>query len=142
MPLTFESRSIGLGKEGSFVSEVFVLRTPRAEGRAADVEPDFVLEGGPGELVHLENVVQKFDQLERALADFVHLRRLANRSQVLAYVMHAASGWRDDVLEPGKVLHEQGFGGRSVALAAAVAHRLPAARLVKRVDHVQAEALE
>ena len=56
--------------------------------------------------------------------------------------MHAAARRSDDVVVSGEVLREESLGGLSFGATAGVGHRLPAARLVKRVVDFAPEALK
>ena len=57
-------------------------------------------------------------------------------------MVRATAGGRDDIVVAREIPDEQRFGRGRVVLASAVAHRLPATRLVQRVNHSDAEALE
>jgi hypothetical protein len=86
--------------------------------------------------------VEKFHQLMRIAADLLHRDGLRNSIQMFAYVMRAASGWSDDMVELAEVLHEQRFRPGRILLAAAVGHHLPAAGLVERIDDLDAEPFQ
>ena len=96
----------------------------------------------PRELADLEHVVHELDQFVGPLPDLDRLRGLRNGGQILAHMVRATAGGRDDIVVARKIPDEQRFGGGRIVLAPAVGHRLPATGLVQRVVHFDAEALE
>src|SRR5215472_14942227 len=99
-------------------------------------------EPGPGKRVDLLNVVQEFDELERALPYLLHLRCLLDRIEIVAHVMDAAPRRRHDIIETAEIADEQCLGIGALGVEAAIGHRLSAARLVARVYDLMAEALQ
>ena len=99
-------------------------------------------EFGPGEFADLENVVEKFDELIDAAANFCDLGGLRYRIEMRPHVMGTTARWRDDIVELFEIRDEKGFGRRRVVLAAAVRHRLSAAGLIEWVRHINAEPFE
>src|ERR1700688_1622147 len=57
-------------------------------------------------------------------------------------MMDTASRRADDIVEAVEIADEQRFGAARIRLEAAVCHRLAAAGLIWRIDHVETEALE
>ena len=101
-----------LREERPSISDIFAV-PQGTQRRASVVQPHGMRELGPRKFAHLEHVVHEFDELERAAAGLERLRGLRDRRQVVPYVVHAAAGRRDDVVEAREVPHEQ----RSVAAA-------------------------
>jgi hypothetical protein len=57
-------------------------------------------------------------------------------------VVHAAAGWRNDVVEAGEVAHEQRLRIGALGVEPAICHRLAAASLIARVVDVVAKPLK
>jgi hypothetical protein len=114
----------------------------RAQRAAAVVQADAVRKAGPGKRLDLLNVVQELDELVTARANLLHLGGLLDRIEIVAHVMDAAAGWRDDVIEAREIAHEQGLGIGAVGIEPAVGHRLSATGLVAWVHDLVAETLE
>jgi len=104
-----------------------------AQSPAAVVQPDAMRKPGPRKRLDLLDVVQEFDQLECPRPYLLHLRRLLDGVEIVAYVVDAAARWRNDVIEASEVAHEQRLGIGALGIEAAVRHRLPATGLVARV---------
>src|SRR5271170_794236 len=97
---------------------------------------------GPGKRLYLLDVVEKFHELESARANLFHLRGLFDGVEVIAHMMNATTGWRDDIVEAGKISDEQRFGVGALRVEPGIRHRLPAAGLVAWVHDLVAEALK
>src|SRR5258708_4353462 len=97
---------------------------------------------GPGKGIDLLNVVQKLDQLEGARADLLDFVGLFDGVEIVAHVVDAATGRRDDVVEAGEVAYEQRLGVGAFGVEPAIGHRLSATRLIPRIDDVMTEPLQ
>ena len=86
--------------------------------------------------------MQEFDKFVGAGANFFDLGRLFDRIKIVAHVVHTAAGGSDDIVEAGKIPHEQRFRGGAIGVEPAVRHRLSAAGLVTRIDDLVIEPLQ
>src|SRR4029077_11367745 len=119
----------------------------RSQADAADrgktgVQSYFVFELRPGELTHLQDVVQKFHEVVYAGGNLSALRRIGRSGEFVSQMMGATAGGSHDVIERGKVLHEEFFGCLRLLITSAIGHRLTAARLVKWVDDIYFQLLQ
>ena len=113
-----------------------------AQRRAGVVQPDLMRKLRPRELVDLDHVMQKLDEFVGAAADSLDLRRLRDRVEMRAHVVGATPRRRNDGVELGKIGDEQGLGAGRILLTTGVRHRLTAARLVERIDRIDAEPFQ
>ena len=86
--------------------------------------------------------MQELDELVGAGANFLHLGGLFDRIEIVTHVVHTAAGRRDDIIEAGKIPHEQRFRRGAVGVEPAVRHRLSATGLVAGIDDLVTEPLQ
>src|SRR5438132_4322727 len=101
-----------------------------SEGAATVVQSNPVRKVGPRKRIWLLDVVQKLDQLVGAGANLLDLRCLFNRIEIGTHVVNTAARGRNDVIEAGKIAHEQRLRVGAVGIEPAVCHWLPATGLV------------
>src|SRR6266481_3313488 len=119
----------------------------RSQADAADrgttgVQSYFAFELRPGELTHLQDVVQKFHEVVYAGGNLSALRRIGRSCKFVPQMMGATARGSHDVIERGKVLDEEFFGCLRLLITSAIGHRLTAASLVKGVDHIHFQFLQ
>ena len=113
-----------------------------AQGVAVVMQPHLMGKPRPRKFSHLQNVVQEFSELERALTHRSHLRSLLDGCHVGADLMDAASGWRNDIVEVGKVSDEQCLSASRLLVTAGIRHWLPTTSLIERIIYRAAEFFE
>ena len=113
-----------------------------AQRAAAVMQADAMRKPGPRERIGLQDVVQELDQFEGARANLPDFVGLFDRVEIVAHMMNATAGWRDDVVVAGEIAHEQRLGVRAFGIETAVGHRLAAAGLVARIVDIMTEPLE
>jgi hypothetical protein len=86
--------------------------------------------------------VQELDDLVGARPNFLHLGGLLDGVEIVAHVVDAAARRSHDIIEVGKIAHEQRLGVGTFGVEPAIGHRLPTAGLVARVYDLVAEALQ
>lgn len=110
--------------------------------RATVVNADLVGKIGPGEVGHLQVVVEELDQLTDRVSDLGHLGGLFGGVEVEADVVDATSRRADHRLVVAEAAREVGLGGRRLEWTTAVGHRLAAAGLIGRIPGLDAQPLE
>ena len=131
----------GFGKEGLMQLGGLGMTEP-SQGAATVVQAHAVWKSGPRECIDLQDVVQKFDELERALSNRAHFGSLFDRVQIIPDVMNAAPRGCDHVVETREIAHVQRLRRRAFLIEAAVRHGLTATGLIARIDHLMPEALQ
>ena len=110
---------------------------------ASNVNSDLVPELRPGKCFHLEYVVQEFYDIQSARAHVLDLRSRGKTLQkMVPDVLHAGSRGTDDVVELGKILHEQFFGRHGIFQASIVRHGQAATGLVQWEGNIHIKPLE
>jgi hypothetical protein len=99
-------------------------------------------ESGPRERINPKYVVQELDQLVGSGADLLDHVGLLDGVEIVAHMVDAAAGRRDDVIEAGEVAHKQRLGVGRFRVEPAIRHRLAAACLIMRVLDVMAKPLQ
>src|SRR5471030_2289994 len=109
---------------------------------AAIVQADPMREFGPREFAHLEDIVEKFDELVGARSHLAHGRGLLDGGQMRTHVMNAARRWTDNVVVISEISGEYPLCAGRFLLRAAIRHRLAAAGLLLRIIHFYAQTFE
>src|SRR6266404_6884171 len=113
-----------------------------ADCGTAGVQSYFVFELRPGELTHLQDVVQKFHEVVYAGGNLSALRRIGRSCKFVPQMMGTTAGGSHDVIERGKVLDEEFFGCLRLLITSAIGHRLTTACLVEGVDDIDFQFLQ
>src|SRR5467141_1407081 len=90
-PVNFGKQVDGLGEEW-FVELGRTGMLEPTERAATVVQADPMRKSGPGKSVHLQDVVQEFDQLEGPRADLLDFVGLLYRVEIVPHVVDAAAG--------------------------------------------------
>src|SRR3954452_14226582 len=96
---------------------------------------------GPRKRVDFLYVMQEFDQLESPRAHLLDLVGLLYR-EIVPHMGDATAGRRDDVVETGKVAHEQRLRIGAFGVETTIGHRLAAAGLVAWIVDIVTEPLQ
>ena len=130
----------------------FVVIRPHDLGRLGDSETanraativnrNRVRKLSPRKGVSFQNVMEKLDKFERISPDMLHIPSLLQRVKVMPYLLHTASGRPDDAVVLFEIFDKEAFGGGCIYFVSAIGHWLPAAGLIQRIIHVQAESFQ
>jgi hypothetical protein len=97
---------------------------------------------GPRKRVDLQDIVQELDDFVGARPHLLHCGGLLDRVEIIAHVVDAAAGGRDDIIEAREIAHEQRLSVGAFGVEPAIGHRLAAACLIVRVHDLMAEPLQ
>src|SRR5438270_12694494 len=112
-----------------------------AQRAATIVQTDPMRKPGPGKGIDLQDVVKEFDQLEGSRADLLDLVGLLYGIEIVAHVVDAAAGRRNNVVEARAVAHEQGLGAGAFSVEPTVRHWLSAGSPIARISAILREPL-
>src|SRR5262245_15276537 len=88
------------------------------------------------------DVVQELDKLIGAHTNRPYLLGLLDVVKVVTHIVNAAARRSHDVVETGKIAHEQSLGVGAFGIESAVRHRLSAAGLITRIVDLVPKTLQ
>jgi hypothetical protein len=114
----------------------------RPQSAATVVQPDPVGKRRSGKPIGFDDVVQEPDHLVGPGSDLFQVVGLLDRIEIVASMVNSTARGCRDVVEPGEIAHEKGFGGSAIAVEPAVCHWPAAACLGTGTNDIMAEAFE